>query len=52
MKTYIHIIIVVDDQNESNRKYAILSKLGIKSPLAFVRHAARLGLVDISDEGE
>lgn len=33
-----------------NHRYAIMNKLGIKSPLAFVRHAARLGLIDL-DEG-
>ncbi len=35
-----------------NYRYSIMNKLGIKSPLAFVRHAARLGLVDIEAEGE
>lgn len=35
-----------------NYRYSIMSKLGIKSPLAFVRHAARLGLVDIEAEGD
>ena len=33
-----------------NHRYAIMTKLGIKSPMAFVRHAARLGLIDIDDE--
>ena len=33
-----------------NHRYAIMTKLGIKSPMAFVRHAARLGLIDIEDE--
>lgn len=33
-----------------NYRYSIMSKLGINSPLAFVRHAARLGLVDIDAE--
>lgn len=33
-----------------NHRYAIMNKLGIKSPLAFVRHAARLGLIEL-DEG-
>lgn len=32
-----------------NHRYAIMTKLGIKSPMAFVRHAARLGLIDIED---
>jgi DNA-binding NarL/FixJ family response regulator len=32
-----------------NHRYAIMTKLGIKSPMAFVRHAARLGLIDIDD---
>lgn len=35
-----------------NYRYSIMNKLGIKSPLAFVRHAARLGLVDIEAEGD
>ena len=34
-----------------NHRYSIMCKLGIKSPLAFVRHAARLGLVDL-DAGD
>ncbi len=32
-----------------NHRYAIMTKLGIKSPMAFVRHAARLGLIDMDD---
>ena len=32
-----------------NHRYAIMTKLGIKSPMAFVRHAARLGLIDIDE---
>jgi DNA-binding CsgD family transcriptional regulator len=32
-----------------NHRYAIMTKLGIKSPMAFLRHAARLGLIDIDD---
>lgn len=32
-----------------NHRYAIMTKLGIKSPMAFIRHAARLGLIDIED---
>ncbi len=32
-----------------NHRYAIMTKLGIKSPMAFVRHAAKLGLIDIED---
>ncbi|NLW81823.1 MAG: response regulator transcription factor [Desulfovibrionales bacterium] len=32
-----------------NHRYSIMTKLGIKSPMAFVRHAARLGLIDIED---
>lgn len=32
-----------------NHRYAIMTKLGIKSPMAFVRHAARLGLIDIEE---
>jgi DNA-binding CsgD family transcriptional regulator len=32
-----------------NHRYAIMTKLGIKSPVAFVRHAARLGLIEIDD---
>ncbi|MBU1248267.1 MAG: response regulator transcription factor [Proteobacteria bacterium] len=32
-----------------NHRYSIMKKLGIKSPLAFVRHAAKLGLVDLDD---
>jgi DNA-binding NarL/FixJ family response regulator len=35
-----------------NYRYSIMNKLGITSPLAFVRHAARLGLVDIEAEGD
>ena len=35
-----------------NYRYSIMSKLGITSPLAFVRHAARLGLVDLDSEGD
>lgn len=33
-----------------NHRYAIMTKLGIKTPLAFIRHAARLGLIDLDDE--
>ena len=33
-----------------NHRYAIMNKLGIKTPLAFIRHAARLGLIDLDDE--
>lgn len=32
-----------------NHRYSIMTKLGIKSPMAFVRHAARLGLIDIDE---
>ena len=32
-----------------NHRYSIMTKLGIKSPVAFVRHAARLGLIEIED---
>ncbi|NCD25734.1 MAG: response regulator transcription factor [Deltaproteobacteria bacterium] len=32
-----------------NHRYAIMTKLGIKSPMAFVRHAAKLGLIDIDE---
>lgn len=32
-----------------NHRYAIMTKLGIKSPMAFVRHAAKLGLIDIEE---
>lgn len=32
-----------------NHRYAIMNKLGIKTPMAFVRHAARLGLIDFED---
>jgi len=35
-----------------NYRYSIMNKLGIKSPVAFVRHASRLGLVDIEAEGD
>lgn len=35
-----------------NHRYAIMSKLGIKSPLAFVRHAARLGLIELDENGD
>lgn len=35
-----------------NHRYAIMNKLGIKSPLAFVRHAARLGLIDLDESAE
>ena len=35
-----------------NYRYSIVDKVGIKSPLAFVRHAARLSLVDIEAEGD
>ncbi len=41
--------IFVTKKTVENHRYAIMSKLGIKSPMAFVRHAARLGLIDISD---
>lgn len=40
----------VSRKTVGNYRYAIMSKLGIKSPLAFVRHAARLGLVDLNGE--
>ncbi|HKK33531.1 MAG TPA: response regulator transcription factor [Desulfomicrobiaceae bacterium] len=33
-----------------NHRYAIMTKLGIKTPLAFIRHAARLGLIDLDEE--
>ncbi|MFW5837712.1 MAG: response regulator [Desulfovibrionaceae bacterium] len=35
-----------------NHRYAIMNKLGVKTPLAFVRHAARLGLVDLEAGAE
>lgn len=40
----------VSRKTVGNYRYAIMSKLGIKSPLAFVRYAARLGLVDLNGE--
>jgi DNA-binding NarL/FixJ family response regulator len=35
-----------------NHRYAIMNKLGIKSPLAFVRHAARLGLIELDEAAD
>lgn len=35
-----------------NYRYAIMSKLGIKSPLAFILHAARLGLITLEEVEE
>lgn len=33
-----------------NHRYSIMNKLGVKTPLAFVRQAARLGLVDLDSD--
>jgi DNA-binding NarL/FixJ family response regulator len=33
-----------------NHRYAIMNKLGIRTPLAFIRHAARLGLIDLDED--
>jgi DNA-binding NarL/FixJ family response regulator len=41
----------VSRKTVGNYRYSIMSKLGVRSPLALVRHAARLGLVDISSDG-
>ncbi len=44
--------IFVTRKTVENHRYSIMSKLGVKTPLAFVRHAARLGLVDLDSEAE
>lgn len=35
-----------------NHRYAIMQKLQTPTPLAFMRYAARLGLIDLDDESE
>lgn len=35
-----------------NHRYAIMKKLDLKTPLAFMRYAARLGLVDLDADAE
>lgn len=40
----------VSRKTVENHRSSIMSKLGVKSPLAFIRLAARLGLVDLDEE--